>query len=784
MSLHSLTTALSRRGWYRLAKFEPAVVIIFFSAGIVLASTPVPLVIGLISWAALLMILLTLWNLFVRFRRHGPDIPESSAATVRRARLGQLAYRAQTNPGSWSLLVSLGLAGMIRWIAMAAPSPAMVVGGLWGVYIPLLAWVSRNQETHRTRWYIGLLVLSVLGYVWAAQGLGGTLDASQTRMLLANSLWLVMISYLIHMIIRRMTVLHNRIRVVSQVSGLLRNQPIAEHFEGPHLDGHSEEYLDVVARTIGQQLGYEQVYILVHEPERDWIYLKGAFGARARDWPDQGWSADLDTQTSITGWVIRHKQSMICSDTRTCPLYYPVPGFDCRSELSSPILVDGVCVGVVDLQSHRRDDFEIADQRLLEQIADAIGAAISHQRLISHEVTRAFRSIAEVSHELALASDIDAATQRVAEKLAELSRADLVSIYHHAAGSGAPLYHPAARAGSLIDPPRFRPRMAESHVLNKILKHNRNLQPIFEPHADTSELFLGSPDGYFSEEVDPAMAGQPRYARREKVLSVAYFPLSFDEHRVASVFLNFRRRQRFSASRREILTLVSDILGSVLYLKRETQILAGPLGGQAALDHSQVQSIYAFLNAHIEYGRNWQGAVSPLTGNQVLQGNLEAFRRSWTALRIAHRAGMDTSSLRDLVATLQSIIRNHYPDARIEESISDDVEFVDAGLRNTLFKIIAEGVANALLHGEARHILVSLHREETHLALRITNDGKAIEPTVFEKQHGARESGLIAIVDAAAIWHGAEVTLAPGPDGGTVLDVLIPVLNQGEQEDD
>ena len=87
-----------------------------------------------------------------------------------------------------------------------------------------------------------------------------------------------------------------------------------------------------------------------------------------------------------------------------------------------------------------------------------------------------------------------------------------------------------------------------------------------------------------------------------------------------------------------------------------------------------------------------------------------------------------------------------------------------------LYRIACEAIINALRHAGARTIDVHLGARASRLSLRISDDGQGIPP-----EHRGGGSGLAAMESRAATI-GARLHIdSPRPDGGTVIDINLPL---------
>ena len=113
-------------------------------------------------------------------------------------------------------------------------------------------------------------------------------------------------------------------------------------------------------------------------------------------------------------------------------------------------------------------------------------------------------------------------------------------------------------------------------------------------------------------------------------------------------------------------------------------------------------------------------------------------------------------------------------DIRVVESIEDDFENVPPAVNDVVFRVIQEGLTNAVRHGQADAVEVEVRREGRWLLVRISDNG--IGATSFEAGHGLR--GLTERVETLE----GEVEWRSIPGTGFDLGVDLPLQNDGKRD--
>ncbi len=149
-----------------------------------------------------------------------------------------------------------------------------------------------------------------------------------------------------------------------------------------------------------------------------------------------------------------------------------------------------------------------------------------------------------------------------------------------------------------------------------------------------------------------------------------------------------------------------------------------------------------------------------------LDRSIVALRDSFWQLAEPNLADQDWSSaLRESVAPLLASTRTTLS-IHVDALDPRDVEHA-----STMIRVAREAVANAVLHGRADHVHVSLVEYELHDELSIADDGVGIAPDAPLLRPG--HLGIRSMRERVADCRGT-LTIEPGPDGGTVVVARLP----------
>src|SRR5215510_12324087 len=154
-----------------------------------------------------------------------------------------------------------------------------------------------------------------------------------------------------------------------------------------------------VANLIHERFGYPHVQLFTVHPNRHLIGYQAGSGKRSKDLA--GYMLSLDDAQGIIPWVARAGKTVLINDVRKDKRYRPspLPPQNTNSELCVPLIYNGQVVGILDIQSDRRNAFTEDDQLVFEAVADNIATAIHNADLYRSEQWR--RQVGESLREVA-----------------------------------------------------------------------------------------------------------------------------------------------------------------------------------------------------------------------------------------------------------------------------------------------------------------------------------------------------------------------------------------------
>jgi phosphoserine phosphatase RsbU/P len=178
-----------------------------------------------------------------------------------------------------------------------------------------------------------------------------------------------------------------------------------------------------VVNLIQKRFGYPFIHIFTVHPGRRKVFFQAGSGTISQAPQAIDLVYELDDPVGIIPWVARHGKTALVNDVSQDPRYRPsplVPEKTC-AEMTLPLAIGNEVLGVLDIQSDRKEAFDENDRSLFEALADNIAIAMRNATLYRSERWR--RQVAESLRDVAgLISGNTALDQVLESILTELER--------------------------------------------------------------------------------------------------------------------------------------------------------------------------------------------------------------------------------------------------------------------------------------------------------------------------------------------------------------------------
>jgi signal transduction histidine kinase len=123
-----------------------------------------------------------------------------------------------------------------------------------------------------------------------------------------------------------------------------------------------------------------------------------------------------------------------------------------------------------------------------------------------------------------------------------------------------------------------------------------------------------------------------------------------------------------------------------------------------------------------------------------------------------------TSALHELATNTEKFFR-----VRCHCDFADPVEIGDHAAATHLFRIAQEAVSNAIKHGKARQLVISLRKVRGRIVLKVSDDGEG-----FPKRTPKTKGMGLRIMQSRAGMIGGTIAIERNPGGGTDVICAVP----------
>lgn len=396
------------------------------------------------------------------------------------------------------------------------------------------------------------------------------------------------------------------------------------------------------------------------------------------------------------------------------------------------------------------------------------------------------------------------ALQRVGESEATRHARDIAAL----AGQGVvePGLTPALLDGDRAALARFD-ALVQERVLSDRVAHVRVWLPdgrivyADEPRLVGTVQTLGQEErevletGAVSAEISDLSRPENRYEQGEGKLLEVYLPLRAPDGRQV-LFETYQRFSTISAGGRRVwLAFAPVVLGALLLLWMVQLPLAWRLAGRVrrgqeeraallerAVEASDAERRRIAADLH-------DGVVQDLAGLTFSLEGTAGRAEPQTAQAVRAAAATSRESMRRLRALVVDIHPPNLRTAGLEAALRDLVEPLSGrGIATRLevgphdlgqeaerlvFRAAREALRNVEAHAGARRVSVSVREADGQARLTVQDDGAGISPEKRRRREDEGHMGL-ALLEALAAERGGRLDVGPRPEGGTLLELVVP----------
>ena len=165
----------------------------------------------------------------------------------------------------------------------------------------------------------------------------------------------------------------------------------------------------------------------------------------------------------------------------------------------------------------------------------------------------------------------------------------------------------------------------------------------------------------------------------------------------------------------------------------------------------------------------WRRCVGKTFGEDRVENfqGLRAILRSGPVVDDRNQFGVDGEALRIRLRDLSA-------GTSTTGVVAGDLSRLEGWVEQALYGMAGEAISNAIRHGHATHVTVSLREARGRAIIVVVDDGRGFEPATIARRRGDQGLGLLGMTRQAR-WLGGLLDLASRPEAGTQLRISIPL---------
>lgn len=634
------------------------------------------------------------------------------------------------------------------------PGSANQGGTLWLLYLLPLFIVAQRGTT-----ILLLLTVPITAGALALAEVGSPLYSNVE----AQVLWLALISMIFYVFLRYLGDAIADFNLILNIQRRLRSIETKQLTELKEFD--EQQFLQYTAETVAQELAYEYVNIFKLEPSGEYLECIASVSRGEHGLQGESLTLAIGKESSIIGRVISTCRSYISNDVKKDHYYYFHDAFpDTSAELAAPIFVRERLYGVLDVQVKRRNYFLDQDLKAVEILANHVGWVIDSANHVGY-VTWTDNILAQLGTSFFSKTDLEDILQEIANLAHQELKTDLVVIYIYPPEDSTPVG--PVYAGNALQPEELgRSHVSSDSIVHRVKKAAGKIltcEDLEKINVETHPLFKPST---FHRETNP-----PPFVVREQIHANAIVRLLSDDDCIGALFLNYRRPQAFSQWDRRRFSFFAHL-------------------ATLAIQRTQADS----QNSRVQFAELAQSVHDMLIGDSLgLFKLVSSVSKSLESL--------DEEQYRDFIDKTETMALRLYNDTRYISGLLKDeaqekltseterlrivfaqlyagnlstewygkVEYIPPAIASTMCAILREACWNAIRHGKAKNIAVTIHASPNLTSMQVIDDGKGFDPFLVKTSGGLRN------IRRRVEKYAGHLTVESAPGTGTRLCVEIPL---------
>lgn len=571
----------------------------------------------------------------------------------------------------------------------------------WGLYLVPLFIISRHGSTSQLV-FINLLACALIVVPRVAGSIlfhyGKNLDILIVSLMQIGFLEIFSISY--HIMVRRSREDMVLLETNRGTSLLLAEQ---DTFKSAY-----EKVAQIIQSVYRPDIVY--VFILLCEPNSDRLRVVGATGKDRRYWHH----LELDGK-GITSQVFKTGEPICARDVheiRWRDIVFLPEGFeDVASEVAVPIRYQGKVVGVLDVESPRKNEFDTEDILTIQRYADNLAISFGHFVSLDTSTRDAYKLAPEIIDAGDEHTDFEGWFRDIAEASCSNLNASGIAMIRLARGTRYP-----------ISPISIWPKPLAKSL--KLSVKSLSAQSILWECIRLWETRVWTNLDKWENFADPQDRMNFQALAKNGVRALVFIPIGSAENPLMVVFCTFNTEQVLGdVQRLAFLAFAAAIEKSFQALQMPpTQIKKTGLVIHRILA-SSTQKLFAQIDAiQRKYSEN--DLADDL---RELQQGIRELREQLKRETVGERYILNEMELAQALASTAHEFEELRPeDLRIVFTGIEALEDDPLVLRQIYYNFIVEAIANSVEHGKASLVEVSAVRMADQVRIEIKDNGSGL----------------------------------------------------------
>lgn len=488
-----------------------------------------------------------------------------------------------------------------------------------------------------------------------------------------------------------------------------------------------KELLDHILERLGQVIPNQSAAVVLLEDDKPVLAAtRGVFSSSEQ-------LEGLINSRPLAIWIVLESgQPHTINDTYALPTWEIVSGMEyIRAWMGVPLMVKGVCIGILTIDRDEPDAFTERDKELAVAFADQVAIGIDNARLFARQQAHAGeleRNVREATRDLQVLYGIATAA---------VGNTDIEKLLRRALDLSADAFGCVAAAAHLLENQGDNLRLAAGL---------ENGDPAFGKMLDDLDI-------HSSILLNPLKTGRPvpisgdglpEAWRDHRGLALTAVPMRARGRNLGVLSLLWDSPEAGSGIAADLLTTIADQIGAAvenirLYQLTRQSAIIEERERLAREVHDQVtQSLYSaglFAEAALR-------AAESANPNKVIQHIQSSLRMTNQALRelrlLLFEFRTDQLARKGLVDALRDRLKTVENRAGISGEVhADNIGGLPLAIEDAFYRIALEALNNALRHARADQVDIVLMIEDDSLIMTLVDNGIG-----FDREKAAASGGM------------------------------------------